>query len=81
MPALVAGIHVFNCSHIKDVDGRDKPGHDAGMRCLIQFCFNKDVYSGRTRGAVLSRNWFSRAIDSGLRVYSATMRSKNKPSS
>jgi 2-oxoglutarate ferredoxin oxidoreductase subunit beta len=28
MPALVAGIHVF--SRIRqDVDGRDKPGHDA----------------------------------------------------
>jgi hypothetical protein len=36
MPALVAGIHVFlsdgisfwsNCKS-KDVDGRDKPGHD-----------------------------------------------------
>jgi hypothetical protein len=29
MPALVAGIHVF-CATIKDVDGRDKPGHDGG---------------------------------------------------
>src|SRR6266849_1457587 len=29
MPALVAGIHVFNGnSGSKDVDGRDKPGHD-----------------------------------------------------
>jgi len=29
MPALVAGIHVFfNPSRVKDVDGRDKPGHD-----------------------------------------------------
>jgi hypothetical protein len=27
MPALVAGIHVF-CEDGKDVDGRDKPGHD-----------------------------------------------------
>jgi hypothetical protein len=27
MPALVAGIHVFENWH--DVDGRDKPGHDA----------------------------------------------------
>ena len=26
MPALVAGIHVFTQG--KDVDGRDKPGHD-----------------------------------------------------
>jgi len=28
MPALVAGIHVLDCSGAKDVDGRDKPGHD-----------------------------------------------------
>jgi hypothetical protein len=29
MPALVAGIHEgFNKSSNKDVDGRDKPGHD-----------------------------------------------------
>jgi len=27
MPGLVPGIHVF-ARHIKDVDGRDKPGHD-----------------------------------------------------
>jgi hypothetical protein len=30
MPALVAGIHVF-FERQKDVDGRDKPGHDGGM--------------------------------------------------
>jgi hypothetical protein len=30
MPALVAGIHVFtNSRHNEDVDGRDKPSHDA----------------------------------------------------
>jgi hypothetical protein len=28
MPGLVPGIHVFIRSAIKDVDGRDKPGHD-----------------------------------------------------
>jgi glutamate N-acetyltransferase/amino-acid N-acetyltransferase len=28
MPALVAGIHVSNYPRPKDVDGRDKPGHD-----------------------------------------------------
>jgi hypothetical protein len=28
MPALVAGIHVLLHEHDKDVDGRDKPGHD-----------------------------------------------------
>ena len=34
MPALVAGIHVLLSSRIKDVDGRDKPGHD-GVRVSI----------------------------------------------
>jgi hypothetical protein len=30
MPALVAGIHVFLTGfQRKDVDGRDKPGHDS----------------------------------------------------
>jgi hypothetical protein len=29
MPGLVPGIHVF-FPRIKDVDGRDEPGHDAG---------------------------------------------------
>jgi hypothetical protein len=28
MPGLVPGIHVFLAA-AKDVDGRDKPGHDA----------------------------------------------------
>jgi hypothetical protein len=28
MPALVAGIHVLLAERGKDVDGRDKPGHD-----------------------------------------------------
>jgi hypothetical protein len=28
MPALVAGIHVLLPDCFKDVDGRDKPGHD-----------------------------------------------------
>jgi len=31
MPGLVPGIHVFFFSG-KDVDGRDKPGHDALMQ-------------------------------------------------
>ncbi len=35
MPALVAGIHVFlrlgASNEDEDVDGRDKPGHDARM--------------------------------------------------
>jgi hypothetical protein len=33
MPALVAGIHVLIVSRIKDVDGRDKPGHDGAEGC------------------------------------------------
>jgi hypothetical protein len=28
MPGLVPGIHVLVAMEIKDVDGRDKPGHD-----------------------------------------------------
>jgi hypothetical protein len=28
MPGLVPGIHVFLQRRSKDVDGRDKPGHD-----------------------------------------------------
>jgi hypothetical protein len=32
MPALVAGIHVLTAElALKDVDGRDEPGHDVGM--------------------------------------------------
>jgi hypothetical protein len=29
MPGLVPGIHVLLAMETKDVDGRDKPGHDA----------------------------------------------------
>jgi hypothetical protein len=32
MPALVAGIHVFPQATKKDVDGRNKSGHDGGRR-------------------------------------------------
>jgi hypothetical protein len=28
MPGFMPGIHVFTLSNSKDVDGRDKPGHD-----------------------------------------------------
>jgi len=28
MPGLVPGIHVLQLAQKKDVDGRDKPGHD-----------------------------------------------------
>jgi hypothetical protein len=29
MPGLVPGIHVFDSNSKEDVDGGDKPGHDA----------------------------------------------------
>jgi hypothetical protein len=31
MPGLVPGIDVLKLSELKDVDGRDKPGHDEGI--------------------------------------------------
>jgi hypothetical protein len=34
MPGLVPGIHDFGAHGIKDVDGRDKPGHDNLMKAL-----------------------------------------------
>jgi hypothetical protein len=37
MPALVAGIHVSATSRRnEDVDGRDKPGHDAEQVALFE---------------------------------------------
>jgi len=35
MPALVAGIHVLLSESKKDVDGRDKPGHDVESVSLL----------------------------------------------
>jgi hypothetical protein len=32
MPGLVPGIHVLLFIVHQDVDGRDKPGHDGGVR-------------------------------------------------
>ena len=34
MPGLVPGIHAFIAICEKDVDGRDKPGHDGGEYLL-----------------------------------------------
>jgi hypothetical protein len=34
MPGFMPGIHVFRHSQGKDVDGRDKPGHDVETHCL-----------------------------------------------
>src|SRR5215831_344671 len=43
MPALVAGIHVLLALN-KDVDGRDKPGHDSGEvhSCLVRNAMSED---------------------------------------
>jgi hypothetical protein len=38
MPGLVPGIHVFLLLVGKDVDGRDKPGHDG--ECWTRIVFN-----------------------------------------
>jgi D-alanyl-D-alanine dipeptidase len=35
MPGLVPGIHVLLGLSKKNVDGRDKPGHDEKGRCWI----------------------------------------------
>ncbi len=35
MPGLVPGIHVFGSIDKKDVDGRDKPGHDDLACCNL----------------------------------------------
>ena len=40
MPGLVPGIHVFkNANWFKDVDGRDKPGHDEKQVAGRKRCF------------------------------------------
>jgi hypothetical protein len=36
MPGLVPGIHVLPCDD-KDVDGRDKPGHDGESVLLASY--------------------------------------------
>jgi len=35
MPGLMPGIHVFMRGTLQDVDGRDKPGHDASIQIAI----------------------------------------------
>ena len=37
MPGLVPGIHAFLHINKKDVDGRDKPGHDESSRQPLAF--------------------------------------------
>jgi hypothetical protein len=37
MPALVAGIHVLKLRQSKDVDGRNKSGHDDDIRAISTY--------------------------------------------
>ncbi|MEH2669895.1 hypothetical protein DXU07_10825 [Bradyrhizobium elkanii] len=37
MPGLVPGIHVFVSTRRKDVDGRDKPGHDGAEESVHSY--------------------------------------------
>jgi hypothetical protein len=53
MPGLVPGIHAFLSCRWKDVDGRDKPGHDAerwrsyqSLRLGSKFFFSPFQQSG-----------------------------------
>jgi hypothetical protein len=51
MPAPVAGIHVLNPRRNKDVDGRDKPGHDDSVKSHpLQ---NLPVWAEREPGSIL----------------------------
>jgi len=47
MPGLVPGIHVFISSLTKDVDGRDKPGHDE-IRSTCRAPFSHGMIGTRT---------------------------------
>jgi len=46
MPGLVPGIHALLCGQTKDVDGRDKPGHDA-RRAFANLCLR--IFAVRNR--------------------------------
>ena len=41
MPGLVPGIHGLLSRGMKDVDGRDKPGHDGETEKLQRQCSNR----------------------------------------
>jgi hypothetical protein len=45
MPGLVPGIHVLTHSGKKDVDGRDKPGHDEAPNARAHFPVYRKIYS------------------------------------
>jgi hypothetical protein len=49
MPALVAGIHVFRAKPIKDVDGRNKSGHDGHEQQIRAGGFTANCEPGKAR--------------------------------
>jgi hypothetical protein len=48
MPGLVPGIHVLSTNQAKDVDGRDKPGHDevCDVAIAILGCGAMELHDG-----------------------------------
>ena len=42
MPGLGPGIHAFLTSKNKDVDGRDKPGHDGAIHHTCKYLARTD---------------------------------------
>jgi hypothetical protein len=52
MPALVAGIHVLISFGTKDVDGRDKPGHDDGRGSGEQFRLSEPARRAGTSATI-----------------------------
>ena len=79
MPALVAGIHVFLCCpNQKDVDGRDKPGHDveravtADLRLARYLDLSKGLLMGLQTGYVRMER--KRAVGDRFKVSKAVGR-------
>jgi len=78
MPALVAGIHVFLCFRIqKDVDGRNKSGHDSVAISLYALartgrsknagkCPPSSACAGRDLGAWRGRTSSRRVTGAGV---------------
>ena len=66
MPGLVPGIHVLLWRCKKDVDGRDKPGHDEKM----------NQFRGSPKSWLLFRSWPQAAMTSAF-----SLRHEAKPCS
>ncbi|MEH2674828.1 hypothetical protein DXU07_37315 [Bradyrhizobium elkanii] len=71
MPGLVPGIHVFVSTRRKDVDGRDKPGHDGAEESVHSKC-DCPALAGRARVGALSA---SRIVERAPTRIASSMRS------